>query len=96
MQKLFGLLLGALIYSDSDQRWELLSQLHNGEDESELVAELTKITGKTDFLISLKSDNNGILDNPETVRRLLETLVDERNSYALRLLKMAEELVGLI
>lgn len=53
-----------------------------------------QITGNRDFLVNLNAadDNSSPLTNPQTVRHLLESLAEERNHYALKLLKMAEEM----
>ncbi|KAI6221786.1 hypothetical protein M3Y99_01538100 [Aphelenchoides fujianensis] len=87
MQKLLGLLLGAAVHHSDSPAGECMS----AESEAEIIAELAQITGNRDLLLKLNPNDPSALPDPEAIRRLLESLAEERNEYAIRLLKMAEE-----
>ncbi|KAI6230219.1 hypothetical protein M3Y99_01089100 [Aphelenchoides fujianensis] len=87
MQKLLGLLLGAAVHHSDSPAGECMS----AESEAEIIAELAQITGNRDLLLKLNPNEPSALPDPEAIRRLLESLAEERNEYAIRLLKMAEE-----
>ncbi|KAI6213507.1 hypothetical protein M3Y94_00158700 [Aphelenchoides besseyi] len=91
MQKLLGLLLGAAVHHHNQSPELEALRCMSAESEAAIIAQLAKITGNRDLLIKLKPGDSTELTDSEVVRRLLESLAEERNDYALRLLKMAEE-----
>ncbi|KAI6199740.1 Girdin [Aphelenchoides besseyi] len=91
MQKLLGLLLGAAVHHHNQSPELEALRCMSAESEAAIISQLAKITGNQDLLIKLKPGDSTELTDSEVVRRLLESLAEERDDYALRLLKMAEE-----